>query len=103
MGNFAGALADFKKNWNSPMALLTGGASLAVTGTKAAMKKPSAPQGATAQAAAAPAPQGAQAAGRPAVGGGGSRPGGGTGTFLTGPDGVDPNALKLGKNMLLGE
>lgn len=100
MGNIRAAFSDLGKNIFTPKAFLTGGASLAVSGTRAAMKKPGAPT--------MPAPlQGTSAPGGGAAGGTGSSAtvGGGApgGTLLTGPGGVDRSLLNLGKNTLLGQ
>lgn len=101
------AIGDFKKNAFSKAGILTGGASMGFTGTKAimaSMKPPAAAaQAAAAQAAATPPPQGAT---KPTVGAA-SKPGGAiagqSGTLLTGPGGVDTSSLNLGRNKLLGQ
>lgn len=103
MGNMINAaLGDFKKNAFSKAGILTGGASMGFTGTKAIMASMK-PPAAAAQAAATPPPQGAT---KPTVGAA-SKPGGAiagqSGTLLTGPGGVDTSSLNLGRNKLLGQ
>lgn len=103
MGIFRPLIADAGKRMFSPAALLTGGASLAVTGMKALKdaQKPAAVQAAT------QATSGTQAAKSPAMGASASPGGGGmaapAGTLLTGPGGVDLTRLNLGRNTLLGQ
>lgn len=103
MSIFGPALLDAKKNMFSPAALLTGGASLAVTGTKAMMKGAEAAPAAPAPQAAAAAAQPTKAPSRPASGGGAGMAGALPGAMLTGPGGITPSSLNLGKNTLLGQ
>lgn len=99
------AMHEFMHHALSPAAILTGGASLPITSAKA-MRDTLNPQAPVAQPAQA-APQAAKTPDRAGVGGataGAAGPGGATGgTFLTGPAGVDPNSLNLGRNTLLGQ
>jgi len=100
MGMITAALGDAGKRMFSPAAILTGGASLAVTGTKAGMDsmKPPKPPPAVAP------PQASKAPTRGASGGGFTTPGTtATGTLLTGPGGVDPTRLTTGRSTLLGQ
>lgn len=101
MSIFGPALLDAKKNMFSPAALLTGGASLAVSGTKAMMKGPEA--GASQAVQTPAAAQAPKAPSRPAAGGGAGMMGALPAASLTGAGGVDPTTLNLGKNTLLGQ
>jgi hypothetical protein len=93
-------------------AVSAGAAALGTIGAaKALTQKPKAPtinmptpeKPPAAGQAAKSADHGAAVAANAAAAGPGGAMAGNRGTFLTGPDGVEPESLKLGKNTLLGQ
>lgn len=90
-------------------AVSLGATALGAAGAIKALKAPKAPEVKPLTAADKP-PAKAKAPDRPAISranaaaaGPGGAMSGNSGTFLTGPSGVDPSTLTLGKNTLLGQ